>query len=42
MDGTLELWCGSSDACDHGTANEAPGHFFNWYDTRELRPLDPQ
>ena len=29
------------DARDAVRAGSLPGHFFNWYDTRDLRPLDP-
>jgi cyclic beta-1,2-glucan synthetase len=43
-------WTGTIDAVDRleatlstmSTLARFRGHFFNWYDTRELRPLDPQ
>ena len=30
------------DARDHERLARFRGHFYNWYDTRDLRPLDPQ
>ncbi|MGH8707109.1 MAG: glucoamylase family protein, partial [Burkholderiales bacterium] len=43
-------WAGTSDTVERLEATLATmsglprfrGHFFNWYDTRDLRPLDPQ
>jgi len=43
-------WIGTRDAADRIAATFATldrlerfrGHFFNWYDTRELRPLEPR
>jgi cyclic beta-1,2-glucan glucanotransferase len=43
-------WAGTTDTADRLEATLATlsglqrfrGHFFNWYDTRDLRPLDPQ
>ena len=43
-------WLGLADAIDRAEATFATlrkmfrfrGHFYNWYDTRDLRPLDPQ
>lgn len=43
-------WIGTADALDRLEATFATmarlprcrGHFFNWYDTRDLRPLDPR
>jgi cyclic beta-1,2-glucan synthetase len=43
-------WIGSSEAADRLEATLATmatmarfrGHFYNWYDTADLRPLDPQ
>ena len=43
-------WLGLADAIDRTEATFATlckmfrfrGHFYNWYDTRDLRPLDPQ
>lgn len=43
-------WTGTTDAVERLEATIATmsrlarfrGHFYNWYDTRELRPLDPQ
>ena len=42
-------WIGTSDALDRleatlttvGRMQKFRGHLFNWYDTRDLRPLDP-
>ena len=42
-------WIGTSDALDRleatlttvGRMEKFRGHLFNWYDTRDLRPLDP-
>ena len=31
-----------SDARDDGALQRFRGHFYNWYDTRDLRPLEPQ
>ena len=43
-------WAGTSEIVDRlevtlATMNRLPrfrGHFYNWYDTRDLRPLDPR
>ena len=43
-------WCGTGEAVDRIEATLATmsrlqkfrGHFYNWYDTRDLRPLDPK
>jgi len=43
-------WAGTNDTVDRLEATLATmsglqrfrGHFYNWYDTRDLRPLDPQ
>ena len=43
-------WCGLRDALDRieatlGTMvrmHKCRGHLYNWYDTRDLRPLDPR
>jgi len=43
-------WAGTNDTVDRLQATLATmsglqrfrGHFYNWYDTRDLRPLDPQ
>jgi cyclic beta-1,2-glucan synthetase len=43
-------WCGASEVADRLDASFKTlarlemfrGHFYNWYDTRDLRPLDPK
>ncbi|HSE00793.1 MAG TPA: glucoamylase family protein, partial [Burkholderiales bacterium] len=43
-------WAGTADTVDRleatlstmGELQRFRGHFYNWYDTRDLRPLDPQ
>ena len=43
-------WAGTIETVDRleatletmGRLNQFRGHFFNWYDTRDLRPLDPR